>query len=57
VFDEARFPMTLVLGDEITKTRYGVGAIPHTVLIDREGKVRKVSRGSKIDLEREISGL
>jgi hypothetical protein len=38
-------------------TRYNVGAIPHTVVIDRLGVVRAVHRGSKLDLEREIAPL
>ena len=44
-------------GDSAVSDRYDVGPIPHTVVIDRSGVVRKVVRGGKLDLEREISGL
>jgi thiol-disulfide isomerase/thioredoxin len=57
VFDEAHYPMTLLAGDDATKTRYSVGAIPHTVLIDRAGLIRRIARGNRIDLEREISAF
>jgi hypothetical protein len=49
--------MTLLAGDDATKTRYSVGAIPHTVLIDRAGLIRRIARGNRIDLEREISAF
>lgn len=57
MFDEAGYALTLLAGDADTSDRYDVGAIPHTVVIDRQGMVRKVVRGGKIDLEREISAL
>jgi thiol-disulfide isomerase/thioredoxin len=57
LFDERRYTLTLLAGDARTSDRYDVSAIPHTVLIDREGLVRKVVRGGKLDLEREIATL
>jgi thiol-disulfide isomerase/thioredoxin len=57
LFDERKYAMTLLAGDRETSDRYGVSAIPHTVLIDRAGNVRKVHRGGGIDLEREVSAL
>lgn len=57
VFDEKGYTLTLLMGDPQTSERYDVGAIPHTVVIDRTGVVRRVVRGGKIDLEREISAL
>jgi thiol-disulfide isomerase/thioredoxin len=55
VFDEAGYKaITLLMGDQATSDRYDVGVIPHTVVIDRQGVVRAVHRGGKIDLEREI---
>lgn len=56
LFDERGYSMILLAGDQATQERYDVGAIPHTVVIDRSGVVRRVVRGGKIDLEREISG-
>jgi thiol-disulfide isomerase/thioredoxin len=57
LYDERRYTLTLLAGDAQTSDRYDVSAIPHTVLIDRDGLVRKVMRGGKLDLEREIAGL
>lgn len=51
VFDEHHYTMRLVEDDGATSQRYGVGSIPHTVVIDRDGIVRAVSRGTAIDLE------
>jgi thiol-disulfide isomerase/thioredoxin len=57
LFDERRFSLTLLAADQDITTRYNVSAIPHTVLIDRQGLVRAVHRGGKLDLEREIAPL
>ena len=57
IFDEAGYSLMLLAGDPPTSDRYDVGAIPHTVVIDRSGVIRRVMRGGKIDLEREISPL
>jgi hypothetical protein len=46
-----------VTGDDDVKTRYSVGPIPHTVLIDRDGVIRRIARGGKLDLEAEISAF
>ena len=57
LFSERNYAMTLLAGDRETSERYGVFEIPHTVLIDREGIVRRVYRGGTHDLEREVSAL
>lgn len=57
IFQESKYAMTLVAGDQQTSDRYGVGPIPHTVVIDREGNVRRVYRGNAADLEREVESL
>lgn len=57
LFAERNYAMTLLAGDHATSDRYGVAAIPHTVVIDRAGNVRKVFRGGAVDLEREVSAL
>lgn len=55
--DERNFALMLVAADEQVVDRYDVTAIPHTVVIDRAGTIRRVVRGGKLDLEREIAPL
>jgi len=50
LFDERGYAMTLVADDGDVSQRYGVSAIPHTVIIDRRGVVREVVRGAGTDL-------
>lgn len=57
LFDERKYAMTLLAGDQETSDRYGVAAIPHTVVIDRAGNVRRVFRGNAPNLEREVAAL
>ena len=57
IFSERGYTLTLLAGDQKTSDRYGVTSIPHTVLIDRAGTVRRVFRGSVADLEREVALL
>jgi thiol-disulfide isomerase/thioredoxin len=57
LFEERKYTMTLLAGDRETSDRYGVAAIPHTVVIDRSGNVRRVFRGGSMDLEREVAAL
>jgi len=57
LFQERKYAMTLLAGDRETADRYGVSAIPHTVLIDRNGNVRRVYRGGTANLEREVEAL
>jgi thiol-disulfide isomerase/thioredoxin len=57
VFDDGRLAITLLADDGKTSERYGVGPIPHTVVIDRQGVVRRVARGGGIDLEAEVAKL
>jgi len=47
LFDDPhnRWPMTLVFDDAGAADRYGVGSIPHVVVVDRGGVVRGVFRG------------
>jgi len=57
VFDEKGYTPILLLDDHDTSERWGVTTIPHTVLIDRAGNVRKVARGGGLDLEAELRQL
>jgi thiol-disulfide isomerase/thioredoxin len=43
------YQMTLLADDDTVSARYGVGSIPHTVVIDHAGVVRHVSRGAALD--------
>ena len=45
LFDQRGYRMTLVADDGDASERYGVSAIPHTVIVDRRGAVREVVRG------------
>ena len=57
IFNEKGYKLTLVAGDQATSQRYGVDAIPHTVVIDREGRVRRVVRGGGVDLHAVVAPL
>jgi thiol-disulfide isomerase/thioredoxin len=57
LFAERGYTMTLLAGDRETSDRYGVSVIPHTVVIDRAGKVRRVYRGGAKDLDRVVDEL
>jgi thiol-disulfide isomerase/thioredoxin len=57
LFDERKYAMTLVADDSDVSERYGVSAIPHTVIVDRTGQVRAVSRGGDADLEMIVAHL
>ncbi len=57
LFDARGYAMTLLADDGATSERYGVTAIPHTVLIDATGKLRRVAHGGGLDLEAEIRAL
>jgi len=57
LFHERGYSMTLVAGDQLTSDRYGVAAIPHTVVIDKAGLVRRVLRGGGEDLETVVAPL
>lgn len=46
IFDKAGWRMVLAESDDETATRYQVEALPHAVVIDREGVVRLVMRGA-----------
>jgi cytochrome c biogenesis protein CcmG/thiol:disulfide interchange protein DsbE len=56
-FDDQHLAIALLADDGRTHARYGVGPIPHTVLIDREGVVRRVVRGGGQDLETALAEL
>lgn len=45
IFGDAGWRITLAASDEETATRYQVEALPHAVVIDRDGVVRLVARG------------
>ncbi|HEU4613236.1 MAG TPA: TlpA disulfide reductase family protein [Kofleriaceae bacterium] len=57
LFAERGYHMTLLAGDRDTSDRYGVSVIPHTVVIDRAGNVRRVYRGGAMDLDRVVGEL
>ena len=57
MFDERGFTMALLAANREVTDQYDVAAIPHTVLIDPQGVVRRIHRGGKLDLEREIAPL
>lgn len=50
LFNERGYTMTLLADDGDVSQRYGASAIPHTVIIDRNGMVREVVRGAGRDL-------
>jgi len=45
IFEDDGWRLTLTASDEETATRYQVEALPHAVVIDRDGVVRLVARG------------
>ena len=57
MFDEGGYRMTLLADDGEVSSRYGVSTIPHTVVIDREGVVKKVYRGGSSKLEAEVAAM
>jgi thiol-disulfide isomerase/thioredoxin len=62
LFDEGGYRHTLVAGSEDAAERFGVGPIPHLVVVDRGGIVRMVSRGEGnlqevIGVAEELGGL
>jgi thiol-disulfide isomerase/thioredoxin len=57
LFEEKGYTPILLLDDHETSERWGVTTIPHTVVIDRDGNVRKVARGGGLDLEAELRAL
>ena len=54
IFDRAGYSLLLVADDGDTSQRYGVSTIPHTVVIDSAGLVRRVAH-SGADLEAAIA--
>jgi thiol-disulfide isomerase/thioredoxin len=57
VFDQKGYTLTLLADDHATRDRYGVTSIPHTVIVDKAGNVRRVARGGGLDLEAELAKL
>lgn len=57
LFHEEGYTMTLVEGDRATQSQYGVDAIPHTVIIDKAGRVQRVLRGGHSDYESLVEPL
>lgn len=57
LFKEEGYTMLLLQGDQQTSAQYGVDAIPHTVVIDKAGRVQRVLRGGHNDLEAIIQPL
>jgi hypothetical protein len=58
LFKERGYQMQLVVGTEDATRRYGVTTIPHTVVIDGAGQVRRVGHaGGDLDLDATIAQL
>jgi thiol-disulfide isomerase/thioredoxin len=55
VFDQKGYTLTLLADDHATRDRYGVASVPHTVVVDRNGYVRRAGTG--LDLEAELAHL
>jgi thiol-disulfide isomerase/thioredoxin len=51
IFDEKGYGLRLLLDDGQVSQRYNVSALPHLVVIDRDGMVHAVVRGHPGDLE------
>lgn len=46
LFDRAGYRLPLLADDGDTSARFGVNALPHTVVVDRRGRVVEVHRGN-----------
>lgn len=57
LFEQRHYAMTLVFDEGHTDERYGVTAIPHTVILDRRGVIREVVRGSGRDLVQAVEAI
>lgn len=57
LFNERGYTMKLLADDGDVSQRYGVSAIPHTVIIDRNGMVREVVRGTGTDLAAAVEAV
>lgn len=57
LWDAQRYTMQLLADDGEVSARYGVTSIPHTVVIDRDGIVRRVARGSAAGLAEDVARL
>jgi len=57
MWDTAHYRMTLVADDGPVSERYGGSTIPHTVVIDQSGIVRRVARGSSNSLDVTVRAL
>jgi len=57
LWDARGYQLRLVADDGHVSERYGVTTIPHSVVIDREGVVRMVARGSTTQLDASVRAL
>jgi len=57
LWDERTYDIALLADDGEVSSRYGVSSLPHTVVIDREGVVRRVARGNVHDLDRTVAQI
>jgi peroxiredoxin len=55
----ARLPYRIVLGDDPTAKKYGIGNMPDTFLIDRQGRIAAAYSGlvDKDDVETNIRAM
>jgi thiol-disulfide isomerase/thioredoxin len=57
LWDERKYRVQLVADDGEVSQRYGVTTIPHSVVIDREGVVRLVARGTSSQIDVTVRAL
>jgi len=57
LFEEAGFTMTLLMDDGEVSDRYSVTSIPHTVVIGRDGMVKRVFRGGTNALDAAVEEI
>ena len=57
LFRDRGYAPILVAGDDDISRRYNVATIPHTVVIDAAGQVRKVGHAGDMDLDGTIAAL
>jgi thiol-disulfide isomerase/thioredoxin len=57
MFDEAGLTLVLLADDGAVSERYNVAAIPHTVVIGKDGSVERVFRGGTTQLEAAVQEI
>ncbi|HET7505357.1 MAG TPA: TlpA disulfide reductase family protein, partial [Kofleriaceae bacterium] len=57
LWNERGYTMKLLADDGDVSERYGATTIPHTVIVDRHGMIRKVVRGTGTDIAAVVDAL